>query len=69
MESIYTTIPEFLEALFGHYTPITYQTTSGDFIIPAGLAGVDWTYISSVGLFALIVYAMLRILGGLICKN
>lgn len=67
---------DFLQSVLGVYRPITYQTyqmvedelISVD-VIPAGVAGVDWLYVLSGVAFILCVYAVFRILGGLICKS
>ena len=48
--------------LFGVYTPITYSDGNID-IIPDGMAGVDWIFISGVVLFALSLYCVFRIIG------
>lgn len=69
MEIIYQTIHEFMADIFGDYIPVTYTDSSGIDIIPAGVAGVDWQYVLGVVLFCIIVYSLLRIVGGLICKN
>lgn len=69
MEIIYNSITEFMQAIFGNYNPITYTDSAGVEIIPSGLSGVDWQYVLGVVLFCVIVYSLLRILGGLICKN
>lgn len=67
---------EFLQSVLGVYHPITYETYQMideqmvvvD-VIPAGVAGVDWLYVLSGVAFILCVYAVFRILGGLICKS
>lgn len=69
MEIIYQTIREFMQAIFGNYIPVTYTDSAGNSIIPAGVAGVDWQYVLGVVLFCIIVYSLLRIVGGLICRN
>lgn len=64
---------ELIEVLFGEYIPVTYETivqTADGFenvsVIPAGLAGVDWTYVLGVGLFAITLFCAFRILGGIL---
>lgn len=50
---------DLLIGLFGEYTP--NLDASG---VPlAGLAGVDWVWISSVALFSLVLYGLLRFVG------
>lgn len=60
--------------LFGDYTPRTQtitdhladgSTVTYQEVVP-GLAGLDWPWLVSVGLFALFLYGLLRIIGGLI---
>ena len=60
--------------LFGDYTPRTQTitdhledgtTVTYQAVVP-GLAGLDWPWLVSVGLFALFLYGLLRIIGGLI---
>lgn len=53
--------------LFGVYTPITYNNGTTD-VIPSGCAGVDWTFIAGVFLFALSLYCVFRAIGGIL-KN
>lgn len=68
-----------IESIFGTYTPVTYQVTeyiedtvNGVLIpntydvIPAGLAGCDWTYILGVAVFIVTLYCVLRIIGAVI---
>ena len=50
--------------LFGVYTPVTYNDGVND-IIPSGAAGVDWVFVSGVLLFALSLYCVFRIMGGI----
>lgn len=68
------TLADTVTALFGNYTPrtqtitdyladgtaVTYQQ-----VIP-GVAGLDWPWLSSVGLFSLFLYGLLRMIGGLL---
>lgn len=69
-----STLSETVTALFGTYTPrtqtVTQQLTDGSVVtyqeIIPGLAGLDWPWLASVGLFALFLYGLLRIVGGLI---
>lgn len=51
--------------LFGLYQPVQYVTASGDSIIPAGMSGVDWTYVLGVALFGLSLYCVYRMIGGI----
>lgn len=54
----------FIDTLLGTYTPIV----DSNGIIPAGFAGVDWAYLVRAMVFAIVLYAILRIIGGLVCK-
>lgn len=68
------TLSDTVTALFGPYTPRTQTVTdyltdgtsvSYQQIIP-GVAGLDWSWLASVGLFALVLYGLLRMIGGLL---
>lgn len=61
------TLKTFLDTLLGVYTPITYMV-GNDNVIPAGLAGVDFPYVFRALIFAIVLYSIFRILGGMICK-
>lgn len=63
---------EALESIFGEYQPLTYSVTTylpdgtsvtSTEVVP-GLAGLDWVWISAVGLFALFLFCLMRLLGG-----
>ena len=56
---------EFLDGLLGTYTPVL--DSSGN--IPAGFAGVDFPYVFRAILFAIVVYSLLKCIGGLICRT
>ena len=65
-------IPGILVELFGEYTPRTQTVTeyhsdgsevTYEQIVP-GLAGLDWLWIASVGVFSLFMFCVLRALGG-----
>ena len=57
--------------LFGEYVPITYDVTvpvsDGSVesyqAVASGLAGVDWEWLAGVLLFAIVLYAFLRLVG------
>lgn len=63
-----------VEALFGPYTPRTHIVTTilsdGSVLETAevlpGLAGLDYTWLASVLLFALALYCIFRMIGGLL---
>lgn len=68
------TLAETVTALFGPYTPRTQtvteylsdgSSTAYTQVIP-GLAGLDWPWLTAAGLFALFLYSLLRIVGGLL---
>lgn len=56
---------DILVSLFGAYTP-TLDPVSGS--VAAGLAGVDWVWLASAGLFALVLYSFFRLVGVLLKK-
>lgn len=62
---------DLISTLFGSYTPPTYTETVGEVtreVIPAGAAGVDWTYVLGVLAFLLVLYCILRIFGAVISR-
>lgn len=68
------TLSDTVTALFGPYTPRTQTVTDHladgtsvtyQQIIP-GVAGLDWSWLAGVGFFALVLYGLLRMLGGLL---
>lgn len=61
------TFRNFLTSLFGSYVPVTYQY-GGESIIPDGLAGVDFQYLGRVLIFAILLWSLLRLIGGMVCK-
>lgn len=70
--SIRSSFEDAIVAIFGEYTPRTQtvivQQTDGTTIeyeeYVTGLAGLDWVWIASVGLFALFLFCLMRLLGG-----
>lgn len=59
---------DLIVSLFGEYNPITYVDVNDVSIIPNGLAGVDWVYLTGVLLFALTLYCVFRCIGGIFKK-
>lgn len=63
---------EIIESIFGTYIPIFYETHDAEGnileVIPAGFAGVDWTYVLGVLGFFVVLYCVLRIVGSVISK-
>lgn len=60
-----------IESIFGSYEPITYQVYNSvsdtvESIIPSGMAGVNWPYVLAVALFGMVLYCILRMLGGVL---
>ena len=61
-----------LISLLGEYSPATYQTVTymdgvtvvTTEIVP-GIAGLDWPWIASAGIFALMLFCLFKLLGGL----
>lgn len=54
--------------LFGSYAPITFTDVDSVDVIPSGCAGMDWEWIAGVALFAITLYSVFRLIGGLIKK-
>lgn len=70
---MFESIIEFLSAFLGEYSPVSYPVyaVADDvevvkYIIPAGLAGVDWRFVFAGLLLLVCVYSVFRILGILI---
>jgi len=74
-----TTLRDLVVALFGSYTPPSYTEYHWFFnpvdgsgysdvvnVIPAGSAGIDWPWIAGVALFALTLYCVFRLIGGIL---
>ena len=70
---------DLIISIFGEYEPITYQLTSlagsaddvyevTNDVIPNGFAGCDWTFILGVVAFLIVLYCILRIIGGVISR-
>ena len=63
-----------LESIFGEYQPKTYSVTTylpnGSTVtsveVVPGLAGLDYAWISGVGLFALFLFCLLKLIGGVV---
>lgn len=65
-------IRDFLISILGEYNPVSYiYSVSEDTVlsvIPDGLAGVDWLYVGTLALLLVVIFCVLKCLGGLICK-
>lgn len=59
---------DIILSLFGTYNPVTYTDGNSVAVIPNGVAGVDWVWLSGVLLFALTLYCVFRVLGGVFKK-
>ena len=62
------TMRTLIETIFGVYRPVMTDVFNdvGDYVgstVAAGAAGVDWTYIGGVVLFAIVLYCFFRLLG------
>jgi len=63
-----------LESIFGEYQPKTYSVTTylpdGSAVtsveVVPGLAGLDFAWIAGVGLFALFLFCLLKLIGGFV---
>lgn len=70
-------LPGLITSLFGTYTPRTQTVTEylsdGSSVtyteVVPGLAGLDWPWITSVTLFAMALYCIFRMIGGLLKWN
>ena len=70
--SLRSELVSVMTEIFGEYSPRTQTVTTyladGSSVVSVevipGLAGLDWLWISSVGLFALFLYCLMRLLGG-----
>ena len=65
---------EWLTEFFGEYTPVTYSiydvAADAEYqIVASGAAGVDWPFIGRVVIFCICLYALFRILGGILCNS
>lgn len=59
-----STIKDLILDIFGVYSAPYYTDGGGIDIIPAGMAGVDWPWISGVVFFGITLYCVFRIIGG-----
>lgn len=72
---------ELIQSIFGEYVPITYTSTETVYnsdgtvlsetvteYIANGSSGVDWQYVLGVVAFLLVLYCILRIIGGVISR-
>lgn len=60
-----------LISLFGVYEPVmtdvyAYDGTLAGTAVAGGIAGVDWLWVSGVLLFGVVLYCLLRMIGGLL---
>lgn len=55
---------DFLNSVLGVYTPVL----NPDGYIAAGMAGIDFPYIFRCIFFLVVIYSVLRIIGGCVCK-
>ena len=55
---------EFFQSVLGTYTPIL----NPDETIAIGLAGVDFPYVFRAVFLLVVVYSVLKCIGGLICR-
>lgn len=57
-----TNFRNLIISLFGTYAPLV--NSDGSYV--EGIAGVDWTYILGVQLFIVVLYCVLRMIGGVL---
>ena len=55
---------DFLDSVLGSYTPVL----NPDGFIAAGFAGVDFPYLFRAFFLLVVIYSVLRIIGGCVCK-
>lgn len=71
-----------IERLFGTYVPVSYPVTEmvwdsaneqfitvTNYVTPSGAAGVNWSYVAGVMLFAITLYSLFRLIGGVVCNG
>lgn len=56
---------DFFNTILGNYTPVL----NPDGFVAAGMAGLDFPYIFRAVFFALVVYSLLKCIGGIICRT
>lgn len=54
----------FFESVLGTYTPVL----NPDLTVATGMAGLDYPYIFRAVFLAIVVYSVLKCVGGMICK-
>lgn len=60
-----TYLQDIIGDLLGTYSPIyEFDPNTGDMV-----ASVNYGYIATAAIFAIVVWSLLRIIGGLICSN
>lgn len=55
---------DFLDGLLGTYTPVVDSAGS----IASGFAGVDYPYLIRAVVFCIVLFCVLRTIGGMICR-
>lgn len=65
----------FLSSFLGYYSATSYEypvlTDMGyviTYVIPSGLAGVDFAYLTRAALLLILVYCTFKLLGGIVCR-
>lgn len=59
---------DLIETIFGYYQPVMTDVYNemGEYVgstVASGSAGVDWTYIGGVVLFAIVLWSFFRLVG------
>lgn len=57
---------DLIITLFGEYSPVTYEVSEGVQAVASGAAGIDWTWIAGVLLFAIVLWSFFRLVGVLL---
>ena len=56
---------DIIIGIFGNYTPVLDPVTNS---VVAGVAGVDWVWLSGVLLFAITLFGLMRLVGVVLKK-
>lgn len=67
------TFLNIINSIIGTYTPVTYEVTtelsdgtlSSYDAVASGMAGVDWPWVISAAIYALFIYCIFRLIGGI----
>lgn len=60
-----TRLVDIINNLLGNYSPIYYVEPNTQEVV----VSVDWSYIVSAVVFIVVLWSVLRMIGGLLCSN